>query len=160
VKNGLTDVQFFSPLTVSISQTSSGLLMLASKEEAGSEFLIFAGYVQSKKSLSKLIKDLLPTFKDMDLLSASAIRLAFPPSDRHLFTEHLLETHFRKEPLESKAADIAWRHDSLLEWGESRAAKVLSSHLSVPVRTIHTRLQMARDKGLLASPGNGNRLKG
>jgi len=153
------EVLFAPPFTLSISQTSCGFLLLASKEEGGGESLLFAGYVKPKKSAGKLLKELLPRLKELETLPAGATRLSFPALDRALFTEHLLQTHLRKEPLESKASDIAWRHDALLQWGESRAAKVLSDYFEVPVRTIHTRLQMARDKGLLEAPGIGNRLK-
>jgi DNA-directed RNA polymerase specialized sigma24 family protein len=46
----------------------------------------------------------------------------------------------------------------LLSWGESAAAKVLAEIEGVSVRTMHSRLRLARDKGLLDSPGSGARL--
>jgi hypothetical protein len=122
--------------------------------------LLFAGYVNPKNAPTAFLKNFLPLAQKLRPLQAAAIRLAFSPEDRHLFSEHLLHTHDQREPLQSKAADIAWRYEALVSWGESKAAKILSEYFDVPVRTIHTRLQMARDKGLLDAPGFGNRLGG
>jgi hypothetical protein len=53
---------------------------------------------------------------------------------------------------------VAWRYEELTSWGETAAAKVLSEELQIPQRTIHTRLRLARDRGLIESPGAGARM--
>ena len=76
-------------------------------------------------------------------------------------TFHLLQTqknwHLNaRSPLEV----TAWRYASLISWGESAAAKVLADEEGIPVRTMHSRLRLAREKGFLDSPGSGARLGG
>jgi hypothetical protein len=146
------------PFTFSISEAAEGDLLLCSKEEHGMENLLFAGYARPRKSDLIFLKSLLPLVQNLQSIPPGQTRLAFASSDQIIFTLHLLQTQARREPLESKSADIAWRYLGLIAWGESRAAKVLSSSFGVPVRTIHTRLHMAREKGFLESPGYGSRL--
>jgi hypothetical protein len=92
-------------------------------------------------------------------LPVTEVRYSFDPPVRNIFTDHLLAIHEQHPPkLESVTEDIVWRYKSLLAWGESSSAKVLAEYFQISVRTVHTRLRMAREKGLLDSPGGGSRL--
>jgi hypothetical protein len=155
----LDEILFSPPFSLSATRTSSGVLILISRREALDDWLIFAGYANPKKSLTSFLKELLPAFKSADVLDAAETRANFPAQDRLIFTAHLLALH-TKNPGEfgSIAEDTAWRYISLLRWGESAAAKIMAEYFDISVRTVHTRLRMARDRGYLQSPGSGSRL--
>ena len=55
-------------------------------------------------------------------------------------------------------SNTARKYVSLTAWGEASAARELSLRMHVPVHTIHSRLRLARQRGILFSPGAGSRL--
>jgi hypothetical protein len=155
----LDEVLLSPPLTLSATQASGGLLILISRADELQEWLLFAGYANPDRARLVFLKALLPTFKSAQALDILKTRASFPAIDRAIFTAHILQRH-KMNPKEFKtiAEDAAWRYLSLLRWGESAAAKVMAEYFDIPVRTVHTRLRMARDKGYLQSPGSGSRL--
>jgi len=54
-------------------------------------------------------------------------------------------------------ADTGWRDPILTSLGEASSARKLSRHLKRSVHTIFSRLRLARDRDLIASPGIGSR---
>jgi hypothetical protein len=74
-------------------------------------------------------------------------------------SRHVLKLHESLGvQIDDVVADTAWRYATLVAWGEASAARELSLELSIPVRTIQNRLRIARDRGILSSPGPGSRL--
>lgn len=146
----------FSLSSSKINKTS---LVIASKSKGEQELLHFAGFMDTdfgRKKYESSFKSLLANSRP---LPPTEVRYSFDPSVRYVFTDHLLAIHeLRPRKSESVAEDIVWRYKSLLAWGESSSAKVLAEYFQISVRTVHTRLRMARDKGLLDSPGGGSRL--
>ena len=76
-----------------------------------------------------------------------------------LLTEHVVLIH---KYLDRDQSDVvsytAWRYATLTAWGESSAARELSLDMKISVNTIRTRLQLARERGILTAPGAGARL--
>jgi hypothetical protein len=82
---------------------------------------------------------------------------------RSLLTSHLLVA-FENEPeslapvkMEEDIIAKTARYSNLLDWTESSAAAVLALQNGVSVATIHNRLRIAREKGILEKPGSGKR---
>jgi hypothetical protein len=74
-------------------------------------------------------------------------------------TEHVISIHNHLDRDQSDVvAYTAWRYATLTAWGESAAARELSLDMKISVNTIRTRLQLARERGILAAPGAGARL--
>jgi hypothetical protein len=76
-------------------------------------------------------------------------------------TEHLFRIHeYSNNPRDS--SDVveytSWCYSTLIDWGEASAAREIALRWEVPVRTIQNRLRLAREKGILKSPGQGSRL--
>ena len=83
---------------------------------------------------------------------------------RQILTSHLV-CLFENEPktlepinVEGDVIDKAARqYLNLLEWTESSAASILALHQGISVATVHNRLRIARERGILEKPGAGKR---
>lgn len=147
------------PYTLSAWITSSGILVVGSQSKRLDEQLLIAGFFGTDKRATGLLKSILPLLEKSKELAPIATRNKLASDVRTCLTQHLLLVHSHYEKaLESVIDDIAWRYVSLQGWGEPSSAKVLAEYLNVPVRTIHARLRLARDKGLIDAPGSGSRL--
>lgn len=73
-------------------------------------------------------------------------------------TRHLLEVQkvYIKRQV-SVTEETANRYRDLVAWGEPNSAKVLSQYWKIPIRTVHSRLRLAREAELLDAPGAGYR---
>ena len=81
---------------------------------------------------------------------------------RSLFTGHLivlrgfdLEYYPQRPPRELEFTTL-W-FEELQNWGETSAAYVLSNMYETPIATIHSRIRLAKRKGLLEGPGKSIR---
>jgi hypothetical protein len=135
------------------------VFVVASRNTKKSLDFIFAAYLQPRGAVEPYLRDLLSLVSDLRPMPVREIRNQLAPDKRQCLTSHVLEIHRKfHEPLQSVIADVAWRYEELTSWGETAAAKVLSEELQIPQRTIHTRLRLARDRGLIESPGAGARM--
>jgi hypothetical protein len=78
-----------------------------------------------------------------------------------ILTEHLFRvlSNYNDDVDEADVVALtAWYYQNLINWGEASAARELSLRWKVPVRTMQNRLRLARDRGILHSPGRGSRL--
>lgn len=145
--------------TLSAWITPAGIFVVGSQSKRLDEHLLIAGFFGTDRRATGLLKSLLPLLEKSKELAPIATRSKWASEVRTCLTQHLLLVHSRDEKaLESVIDDIAWRYVSLQGWGEPSTAKVLAEYLNVPVRTIHARLRLARDKGLIDAPGSGTRL--
>lgn len=102
-------------------------------------------------------EDLFTLLQECALLDPLTLRSSIAPHKRYLLTHHLLAAMDSWE-WGSVVEEAVMKYEELITWGEPSAAKALGEWLKVPVRTIHSRLKLARDRGLLHSPGAGSRL--
>ena len=76
-----------------------------------------------------------------------------------IMTEHLVDLHHHLGREESDVvAHTAWRYETLTAWGESSAVREIALDLGISINTVRNRLQLARERGILSSPGSGSRL--
>ena len=152
---------FLEPYSLSLSPLDFGDFLLVSKAKGRREDLLFLGIINPRKSLNSLKEDVLDLVSEYSYLDPIEVRATLTLPQKKVMTFHLLQTqknwHLNaRSPLEV----TAWRYASLISWGESAAAKVLADEEGIPVRTMHSRLRLAREKGFLDSPGSGARLGG
>ena len=106
-----------------------------------------------------LLERLLDSAKTLAPLDAPEIRANFEPEHREFFSQHLLKVQNKmNKDFGSIVEEIAWRYGQLVSWGEPSAAKVLAEEYKVSIRTIHSRLRLARERKLINKPGSGERL--
>ena len=99
-----------------------------------------------------------------EFTAAELVSFLSTQTRRSLLTSHLLVA-FDNEPdslaplklEEDVIAKTVRQYSNLLEWTESSAAAVLALQNGVSVATIHNRLRIAREKGILEKPGSGKR---
>jgi len=153
------NIEFDSGWAASASETEAGYLLLLSKTRKnqidlmGCEVLEIGGRVLS--FLSKQIKRPHPLYA----LDPLGLRANFSSTWGSLMTKHVLSVHAHLARDQSDiVAYTAWRYATLTAWGEASAARELSLDMKTSVHTIRTRLQLARERGILPSPGAGVRL--
>lgn len=148
-----------SPYSLSLTPLEAGDFLVVSKTRGKREDLLFAGLCNPRRSLSALSDEVLSLVNEYSSLDAVSVRSTLNVEQKQAMTWHLLQVHSNLRPIiQSPRETTAWRYNSLLAWGESAAAKVMAEEDGVPVRTMHSRLRLARDKGFLDSPGSGARL--
>ena len=152
---------FLEPYSLSLSHLDFGDFLLVSKGKSRREDLLFVGILNTRKSLNSLKEEFLDLVSEYSVLNPIEVRASLTVPQKSAMTFHLLQTH-KHWPLNARSPleVTAWRYLSLLAWGESAAAKVLAEEEGISVRTMHSRLRLAREKGFLDSPGSGARLGG
>jgi hypothetical protein len=143
----------------SVSQIGSDHLILVSRTTGKKVELMLLACASGKKGVKTLLREqikLASTFKPLD---AREIRKNISSSWGVFMTRHLI--HVQNE-LDLDDTDIvaytAWKYETLTSWGEASAAREISLELKTSIHTIHYRLKLARDRGILNSPGSGTRL--
>jgi hypothetical protein len=138
---------------------AGAVFVVVSIERGNGAELLMVGYFRPGTADQKFLELLINQYQDYRLLDARKVRARLAPQERAAMSMHLLLTQIdRSRHLESVVDEIVWRYSELVAWGEPSAAKLLANLLGVPIRTIHTRLRLARERGLLTSPGAGARL--
>jgi len=153
------DIEYDSAWAASASETEAGYLILLSRTRKnqidlmGCEVVEIGGRVLT--FLTKQVKRPHPHHA----LDPLGLRANFSSTWGSLMTKHILLVHAH---LARDQGDIvaytAWRYATLTAWGEASAARELSLDMRTSVHTIRTRLQLARERGILPSPGSGVRL--
>ena len=151
-------MEFAGDLAASASETSAGLLIILSRTHREQIHLLQLQSVELKGRNSNFLKvqmDLAKTFLPLDGI---ALRANLSAKWGAAMTEHIMHIH---DHLDRDTSDVvaytAWRYSTLTAWGEASAARELSLDMKIPVATVHNRLRLAREKGILPSPGTGAR---
>lgn len=147
------------PYSLSLTPLDLGDFLLIGRSRGKREELLFVGLCNPKKSLQSVKKELLNLVSEYSPLDAVEVRSTLPIEQKQAMTWHLLQVLFnRSNSSMSPHETLVSQYNLLISWGESAAAKVLANIEGVSVRTMHSRLRLARERGLLESPGSGSRL--
>jgi len=152
------DIEFFGDLAASASQTTAGLLVILSKTQKDDIHLLQIQHIEIKSRPLNHLRTVLASPHNYLPLDGISLRANLSSNWGAIMTKHIMAVH-RHLDRDSRdvVAHTAWRFSTLTAWGESSAARELSLELKVPVATIHNRLRLAREKGIIPSPGPGAR---
>lgn len=117
------------------------------------------------QKLKSYLQVRLPDFATRTPLSPMSLVGSFAiPALRAALTGHLIAVNRRLSKFDlalqgtdGVVAETALRYQELTHWAESSSAWVLAHEYGIPVATIHNRLRLARERGLLEKPGTGAR---
>ena len=147
------------PYSLSLTPLELGDFLLVSRSKGKREELLFIGVCNPRRSFNLLKEELIDLVSEYSPLDAVAVRSTLPLEQKKAMTWHLIQVlHNRSGASLSPHDTLVSQYKLLISWGESGAAKVLAEIEGVSVRTMHSRLRLARDRGLLDSPGSGARL--
>jgi hypothetical protein len=147
------------PYSLSLTSMEMGDFILVSRSRGKREELMFLGFCKPRRSFNALKEDLIDLVAEYSPLDAAEVRSRLTLEEKQAMTWHLIQVlHNRIGASLSPRETLVSQYKLLLSWGESAAAKVLAELEGVSVRTMHSRLRLARDRGLLDSPGSGSRL--
>jgi len=153
------DIEFSEDFAASASETTAGLLILLSRTVKDQIQLLLVKNVEVKGRVSTYLRSEISAANSLLPLEGVSLRVNISSEWGALMTEHMMQVH---DHLDRDSSDVvaytAWRYETLTAWGEASAARELSLVMKIPVTTIHNRLRLARERGILASPGAGARL--
>lgn len=150
-------------------QGPKSFVVASRRTRPGAELqLILAGYLQptrrgsQKRSRTPDWDALFDLAQGLDALAPLEVRSSMSTAERAALTRHVLWVQ------QDEAKNTPTAHDGVVEatvaqwkdlvnWGEVSAAQVLALAWNVSPRTIHSRLRLARDSGIIDSPGQGKR---
>jgi hypothetical protein len=139
-------------------QTSAGLFVIVSRRVKDSIDLVLIEHVEPRKVTSSYLRDLLSKAIGLETIDPFGVRKHLSSEWAALLSRHMQKLHELYDREEDVILSTAWRYKTLVAWGEASAARELSLALKIPVHTIHSRLRIARNRGILSSPGPGSRL--
>ena len=152
------DIEFSGNFGASASETTAGLFILLSRTSKDQIHLLLVKNVELKSRVSTYLKTELASANGLLPLDGVSLRSNLSSEWGALMTEHIMRV---QDQLDRDPSDVvaytAWRYATLTAWGEASAARELSLEMKIPVTTIHNRLRLAREKGILSSPGTGAR---
>jgi hypothetical protein len=152
------DFEFDGAFGASASQTSAGSLIIVSRKFQRGFNLMIVESVDFRGKSHTLLRNAILRAKSLEALDAIALRENLSSEWGSRISSHILYVLDREKGVsDDVVADTAWRYSILTSWGEASSARELSRHLKTPVHTIHSRLRLARDRGLIPSPGTGSR---
>jgi hypothetical protein len=153
------EIEFDDVWAASASETEAGYLLLLSKTHGQQILLVRFEVIDIGGRVSSHLKKQLANHQSTITLDPIGLRSNLSTAWGSLLTKHLLLVH---KHLNRDSNDVvrytAWRYETLTAWGEASAARELSLDMSISINTIRTRLQLARERGILAAPGAGARL--
>jgi hypothetical protein len=152
------EIEFIGDLALSVTETRAGKLLLISRTAKDRIGLLLMQVVEYKGKNSQYLRNQARLLDGLQPLDAIELRSNFSSEWGAIMTQHILGVH---EHLDRDDTDVisytAWRYSTLTSWGEASAARELSLQLKIPVRTVQGRIRIARERGILASPGAGVR---
>jgi hypothetical protein len=152
------EIEFLEDMALSTTETTAGSLVIASRFTQNQIDLLMVQLVEFSGKASHYLRNLLSSMDDLYPLDAIELRSNFSSEWGAIMTQHVLSVHDHQNRDSSDViAYTAWRYSTLTSWGEASAARELSLVLKVPVRTVQNRIRIARDRGILPSPGTGAR---
>jgi len=153
------EILFQESFAASIWPTEAGSLAIISKTAKDRFELLHVQSIELKGRAQPFLRNQILASKHFLPLDPVALRANISSSWGAFFTQHILKLHEQLGPHSGDViADTVWRYSTLTAWGEASAAREISLDLGVPVRTIQNRLRIARERGILKSPGPGSRL--
>jgi hypothetical protein len=139
--------------------TGSGSLVIVSKAIRDRFDLLHLQNIDVKGRVQLFLRQQIVESKQFTPLNPLELRANVSSTWGGFLTQHVLKLHESLAlEIDDVVADTAWRYSTLVAWGEASAARELSLELAIPVRTIQNRLRIARERGILSSPGPGSRL--
>ena len=153
--------EFSGNFAASATETESGSLILLSRVDFPNARLVLAQHVEVRSKLPPYLRTIISDFKGYPILDSLELRNNFSSDWGRILTEHLyqvLSGYDGEYPEADVVALTAWYYENLVNWGEASPARELSLRWKIPVRTVQNRLRLARDRGILHSPGRGSRL--
>jgi len=153
------EIEFKGVLAASASETTAGYLHILSRTHKDRVDLIALEVVEFQGRPTAFLRKALANPPTSSPLDPIGLRQNLSSLWGSLMTEHLLKVHAY---IDRDRSDIvsytAWRYETLTAWGESAAVRELSLDLKISINTVRNRLQLARERGILTSPGAGARL--
>ena len=147
------------PYSLSLTPFEFGDFVIIARSKARKEELLFVGICNPRKSFNALKEELIDVVAEYSPLNPVEVRSTLSIEQKKAMTWHLLQVLYNRSSSSMSPHDtLVSQYKLLISWGESAAAKVLAEIEGVSVRTMHSRLRLARDRGLLDSPGSGSRL--
>jgi hypothetical protein len=153
------EIEFSGDFAASASELDFGKFILVSHVTKGETvYLVEAQQVEFRGKNVPFLRQRIREVTPLQPLDALALRQNFSSEFGQIMTDHLMKVldHIGKDPTEV-VSYTAWRYRNLTSWGEASAARELALHMDVPVHTIHNRLRIARERGILSAPGSGSR---
>ena len=139
--------------------TGSSSLVIVSKAIRDRFELLHVQNIEVRGRIQPFLRNQIAESKQFSPIDPLLLRANLSSTWGGLLSRHILKLHESLGvQIDDVVADTAWRYATLVAWGEASAARELSLELSIPVRTIQNRLRIARDRGILSSPGPGSRL--
>ena len=152
------DIEFADDMAASASQTTAGLLIIVSRTVKEQIQLLHVQNVDLKGRLVPFLRAQMVSSRNYLPLDGISLRANFSSAWGAFMSQHVVAIH---KHLDRDSTDVvaytAWRFSTLTAWGEASAARELALDLKIPVTTVHNRLRLAREKGILPSPGTGAR---
>ena len=153
------EIEFAGDFTASASETEAGYLLLLSKTQRDQIDLFGFELVEISGRVPTYLRRRLSQTQTPLPLDPIGLRSNLSSTWGSLLTEHVILIHkYLDRDQSDVVAYTAWRYATLTAWGESAAARELSLDMKISVNTIRTRLQLARERGILTAPGAGARL--
>jgi len=153
------EIAFDDVWAASASETEAGYLLLLSRTQGEQILLVRFEVVEIGGRVSSYLRKQLANRQSTVTLDPIGLRSNLSTAWGHHLTKHLLlvHQHLNRDPSDV-VSFTAWRYETLTAWGESSAARELSLDMKISINTIRTRLQLARERGILVAPGAGARL--
>ena len=153
------EIAFDDVWAASASETEAGYLLLLSRTHGDQILLVRFEVVEISGRISSHLRKQLADRQSTVTLDPIGLRSNLSSAWGSHLTKHLLlvHRHLNRDPSEV-VSFTAWRYETLTAWGESAAARELSLDMNISINTIRTRLQLARERGILVAPGAGARL--
>jgi hypothetical protein len=153
------EIEFGGDFTASASETEAGYLLLLSKTQRDQIDLLGFELLEISSRISTHLRKWLSQPHTALPLDPIGLRSNLSSTWGSLLTEHVILIHkYLDRDQSDVVAYTAWRYATLTAWGESAGARELSLDMKISVNTIRTRLQLARERGILTAPGAGARL--
>ena len=153
------EIEFSDKIALSATETTAGTLVIASRSNKDQLDLLLMQLVEFSGKKPNYLGKLLINLAGLHPLDAIELRSNFSSEWGSIMTRHVIAVHDYENRNNSDVITYtAWRYSTLTSWGEASAARELSLELKIPVRTVQNRIRIARDKGIIPSPGTGARL--
>ena len=153
------EILFSGDFAASATETTAGSLILISRVIKERIELLQQLSIELKGRPQSFLRLQLSDANKLQPLDVLEVRRNLSSDWGALMTQHLMLVH---KQLNRDDTDIvaytAWRYTTLTYWGEASAAREISLDLNSSIHTIHYRLKLARERGILKSPGAGARL--
>ena len=153
------EIEFKGVLAASASETTAGYLHILSRTQKVRIDLIAFEVIEFEGRATGFLRKALVNPPNSSPLDPIGLRQNLSSLWGSLMTAHLLRVHdYMNRDQSDIVSYTAWRYETLTAWGESAAVRELSLDLKISINTVRNRLQLARERGILASPGAGARL--